>query len=145
MQYNHKKTMIDNIQKNEGAIALILVIMITTLTLVSSVVISLINTSYLISNYHISEAEEVNVQLDACIDDTLIRIVDDKYVSGDFEIDVGNVNCSSTISATVDGIKTTTSTATSTSDIGVWTKGVVMMVNVSSTPIRIDSYKDIIN
>ncbi len=136
-----------NIKKEEykGAIALILVIMITTLTLVSSVVISLINTSDLMSNYHLSEAEEVNVNIDACLDDTLWRIVNDKYVSGDFEIDVGGVNCSSTISATIDGSKTVTSIATSTSDVGTWVKGITVIVNVSTTPIRIDSYKDIIN
>ncbi len=114
----------------------------TTLTLVSSIIVSLINVSDLVANYHVSEAEEVIVDIDACVDDALIRIASSTAVSGSFSLSTTGVSCSSTISAIIDGLKTVTSTATSTSDVGLWSKSVVVKVNVSTSPISIDSYKD---
>lgn len=130
---------------NNGAIALILVILITTLTLVSSVVVSLNNISDLLSSYHLSEGEGVRVDIDACIDDALVRIADDLYVSGNFNLTTAEVTCSSTVSATVTGFKTVTSTATSTNEFGSWIRSVVIGVNVSTSPILVTSYKDVIN
>jgi hypothetical protein len=126
----------------QGAIALIFVIMITTLTLVSSVVVSLINVSDMVANYHISEAEEVIVDIDACVDDALVRIASSTAISGSFNLSTTGVSCSSTIAAIDGGIKIVTSTATSTSDVGLWSKSVVVKVNVSTSPISITSYKD---
>ncbi len=126
----------------QGAIALIFVIMITTLTLVSSVIVSLINVSDMVANYHVSEAEEVIVDIDACVDDALVRIASSTSVSGSFSLSTSAVNCSSTISAIDAGLKTVTSTATSTSDVGLWSKSIVIKVNVSTSPISITSYKD---
>lgn len=130
---------------NNGAIALILVILITTLTLVSSVVVSLNNISDLLSSYHLSEGEGVRVDIDACIDDALVRITDNLYVSGNFNLTTDEVTCSSTVSATVTGFKTVTSTATSTNEFGSWIRSVVIGVNVSTSPILVTSYKDVIN
>lgn len=125
-----------------GAIALIFVIMITTLTLVSSVVVSLINISDLVANYHVSEAEGVIVDIDACIEDALVRIASSSNITGSFNLSTTGVSCSSTIAAIVDGFKIVTSTATSTSDVGLWSKSVVVKINVSTSPISIGSYKD---
>jgi hypothetical protein len=131
---------IKNNQK--GAIALIFVIMITTLTLVSSIVVSLINISDLVANYHISEAEEVIVDIDACIDDALVRIASSSSITGSFNLSTTGVSCSSTIGVINAGLKIVTSTATSTSDVGLWSKSIVVKVNVSTSPISIYSYKD---
>jgi hypothetical protein len=50
----------------QGNIALILVIMVTTLTLVSALTLALINISDLTANYHLLENENVTSQKDAC-------------------------------------------------------------------------------
>lgn len=147
---NHKELpnmikLFQKINNNDGAIALILVILITTLTLVSSVIVSLNNISDLLSNYHLSEAEGVRVDIDACIDDALGRISKDLYVSGNFNLVTTDVTCSSTVSQTVAGLKTATSTATSTNEFGSWIRSVVIGINVSTSPILVTSYKDDIN
>lgn len=128
--------------RDKGAVALILIIMITTLTLVSSVVISLVNISDLMANYHLSEAEETMVDIDACIDDVMHRISSSTDVSGSFSLSTSVVNCSSSIATTVDWFKWATSTATSSSDVGFWSKSIAFKVNVSTSPISIDVYKD---
>lgn len=128
--------------KNRGVIALLLVIMITTLTLVSSIILSITNTSDLLANYHFSESTSVNVDIDSCMDDALYRISSSSEVTGLYYINLGNTDCSYEIGATVSGIKFVTSTASTTSGIGSWSKTVVTAVNVSTSPISIESYKD---
>ncbi len=131
--------------KEEGAIALILVIMVTTLTVVSSVAISLVNINDLLANYHLSEANIVAADIDSCFNDALWQISEDTSVTGTTNLTYNNLNCSYTISAAVSNIKTVTTTATTTSDLGSWTKGVVGTVDISKQPFTISSYKDIIN
>jgi len=134
-QFNNKK----------GAIALLLVIMITTLTLVSSIVLSMVNTSDMMSNYHISEATNVNVGIDSCIDEALYRISSNGNIAGTYNINLGSINCEYDISATANGFKQVTTTAYTTSSLGSWNKTVTTLVNVSTSPISIDSYKDAID
>lgn len=133
------------IKNKIGAVALILVVMITSLTLVSAVIIALINISDLTANYHISESEKVQVNIDACVNDALLRIASSTAVSGDFTLTVSTTDCTYNIGTAVSGIKIVTSTATSTGDLGAWSRKVKLEVNASRTPIMIDSYKDIIN
>lgn len=133
--YNYKND-------KKGTIALLLVIMITTLTLVSSIVLSMVNSSDMMSNYHHSESAVVDVGIDSCIDDAMYRISSSSDVSGNYSIDLGDTNCEYEIGATANGIKTVTTTASTTSGIGSWTKTVITTINVSTTPISIDSYKD---
>ncbi|MCD4760441.1 hypothetical protein K8R42_00915 [bacterium] len=128
-------------QERKGAIALMLVIMVTALTIISSVVISLVNISDILASYHRGAAREVNADIDACLDDALVRIASSTDFTGHFFLDAGNVTCSSTVSSIVDGLKIVTSTASSTSDAYHWFSAVVVKVDVSTTPISINSYK----
>ncbi|MBT4349469.1 hypothetical protein HOD19_01665, partial [bacterium] len=136
---------IKKIKDTQGNIALILVIMITSLTLVSAVSLALINISDLTANYHLIENEELLAQRDACLEDALYTINNNVYATGTYALNIGNINCNYEISSTVAGAKVVTTTAASFSDIGYWQGGIVMGVNVSSTPITITSYRDIVN
>lgn len=127
----------------KGAIALIMVIMVTTLTIVSSVIISLVNINDLLAKYHLSESSIVVVDIDACINDALWRIGQDNTITGSYSI-TESVNCSYTISETLNDIKTINGTATTNSDLGSWTRSVEVEIDISNQPIKIVSYKDII-
>lgn len=129
---------------NNGNIALILVIMVTTLTLVSALALALINISDLTANYHLMEDEAVDIQKTACTEDALYKISQNVYATGTYALNFGVINCNYEISATVAGLKTVTSTAASLSDLGYWQGTVVSQVSVSSTPIQLVSYKDVI-
>jgi len=129
--------------KNNGAISLILVLAITALTIISSVVIALINTSNTLSNYHLSEAQENRVDMDACLDEALMRIASSTATSGTFYLNTSNLSCEYQISSAISGgLKIVTSTASTTSDLGFWKSSVIVQVNVSSTPISIYSYRN---
>ncbi len=125
-----------------AAIALLLVIMITTLTLVSAVVMTTINISELTANYHVGESERVQSNIDSCVNDALLRIASSTSVSGNFTIIASTTACAYQISVASGGIKNVTSTATTTSSLGSWSRGVLLEVNASATPIVIESYKD---
>lgn len=127
---------------NSGFVALILVIMITSLFIVSSVIMAMLNTSSNLANYHVAEVEEVMYNIDACLSDAMWQITSSTNASGSYSIELGGINCSYQISATALGMKTVTSTATTTSSVGNWNKSVVMLVNVSSSPYLIQSQKD---
>lgn len=136
---------INKIKKaNQGAVALILVIMITALTVVSAAVVSMTNISNLMSSYFFGEAEGVDVELDACLEDAMFRLASSTSASGTYYLSGVGINCYYEIASSItDGFKTVTSTASSTtSNIGYWQDTVVVQVNVSSTPITIDSYKN---
>lgn len=134
---------INKIKENKvGAIALVFVVMITTLTIVSSLVLALINVSEITSSYHESEAESTDIAMDACLDDAIARIASSTSASGTYSLNSLGINCSYEISAAiVAGLKTVTSTASSSSSLGNWQNTVIMQVNVSTTPISIYSYK----
>ncbi len=135
----------NNLKKNSpGFIALIFVIMITSIFIVSSVIIAMVNTSNNMANYHTSETDDVMYNIDACLSDAMWQIASTTNASGDYSIAVSGVNCAYQISATLAGMKTVTSTATTTSDVGSWNRSVVMRVNVSSSPFFIQSHKDYI-
>jgi hypothetical protein len=142
MQYNKNYK---NLSQPQGFIALILVIMVTAIILVSNVIISMVNTSNNLANYHMAESEEVSYNIDACLDDAYWRITSSTSVSGTFGITSGGVDCGYEISATASGLKIVTSTATTTSALGNWHRQVIAQVNVSTTPITISYYKDGIN
>ena len=131
--------------KEKGAIALILVIMVTSLTVVSSVVISLVNINDLLANYHVSEANIVAVDVDSCFNDALWRLANNPLATGHFSINYDTLNCTYQISAAFNNINTITATATTTSSLGSWTKSIIGKVDVSQEPFTIVSYKDIIN
>lgn len=129
--------------ENQGAIALIMVIMITAITIVSSVVVSLVNISEKQANYHFSESEEAKVDMDACLDDALMKLASSTSASGSFNLDTSSVNCVYQISSLISGgLKVVTSTASSTSDVGFWETEIIALINVSTTPISINSYKN---
>jgi hypothetical protein len=136
--------MLDKLKiSNKGAVALLLVIMITALTVVSVVVVSMTNISNLLSNYSFGEAEGVDAELEACLDDAMLRLASSTAASGTYYLNSVGVNCYYQIASTISGgLKTVTSTASTTSSIGYWEDTVVMQVNVSSTPISIYSYKN---
>lgn len=126
----------------QGAVALIMVIMITALTVSSLVVISMTNVSDIVANYQLSESESVTVNMDACLDDAFRRLASSTAASGTYYVDVGNVTCQYEIDSTItNGLKTVTSTASTTSALGSWYDAVVVQVNVSSSPITISEYK----
>ncbi|MBU1203275.1 hypothetical protein KKH39_04525 [Patescibacteria group bacterium] len=128
---------------NKGAIALIFVIMITTLTIVAGLTVSLLNISDLTSSYHVSESEQVSVENNACIDDALYRIASSTDATGTYYLSELGTKCYYEISSVIDGgLKTVTSTASTTSDVGYWEDTVIVMVNVSTTPVSIYSYKN---
>lgn len=127
---------------NSGFAALIFVIMITSLFIVSSVIIAMVNTSNNMANYHVAESNDVMYNIDACLSDAMWQIASTTNVSGDYSIAIDGVNCAYQISATASGLKTVTSTATTTSAVGSWNRSVVMRVNVSSSPFFIQSHKD---
>ena len=130
-------------RSSSGAVALILVIMITALTIVSAVVISMVNTSNLMSAYYFSEVEKTSVDLDACLEDALFRLASSTTASGTYYLNGAGVNCYYQIASSISGgLKTVTSTASSTSDIGYWEDTIVMQINVSSSPISVYSYKN---
>lgn len=128
--------------QSSGFIALILVIMVTAIILVSNVIIGMVATSNNLANYHLSESEEVSYNIDACLDDALWRIASSTSVSGSYAIALAPIDCAYDISATSAGLKFVTSTATTTSALGNWHRGVVVQVNVSTTPMTIEYYKD---
>ncbi len=134
-----------NLSQPQGFIALILVIMVTAIILVSNVIISMVNTSNNLANYHMAESEEVSYNIEACLDDAYWRITSSTSVSGSFGITSGDVDCDYEISATDSGLKIVTSTATTTSALGNWHRQVIAQINVSTTPITISYYKDGIN
>lgn len=137
--------MIKNIQKNKfGFVALIFVIMISSIFIVSSVIIAMVNTSNNMANYHALESDDVMYNIDACLSDALWQIASTTSAVGDYSIAVEGINCAYQISATTAGLKTVTSTATTTSGVGSWNRSVVMRVNVSSSPFLIQSHKDYI-
>lgn len=125
-----------------GISALLLVVLVSALTLVSIVVIAGINSSNTISNYQLTQAEVVQAHVESCINDALWRINAVKPTEGSFNMSRVDIPCSYKIGAAASGLKTVTSTASTTNSLGTWSKTVVVFVNVSSTPIRIDSYKD---
>ena len=131
-----------NRQKPAGFVALIVVIMVTAIILVSSVTIGIINSSSSVSSYQLAESDEVAFNLESCLDDALWQIASSTDTYGSFSIDAGGVLCAYQISATSAGLKTVTSTATTTSSLGNWNRTVIMQVNVSSTPTTIESYHD---
>lgn len=133
----------NNFKKNNtGFVALIFVIMITSIFIVSSVIIAMVNTSNNMANYHSLESNDVMYNLDACLSDAMWQIASTTEAAGDYSIAVSGINCAYQISATASGLKTVTSTATTTSDVGSWSRSVVMQVNVSSSPFFIQSHKD---
>lgn len=136
--------MLDKTKKlNSGFAALIFVIMITSLFIVSSVIIAMVNTSNNMANYHVAESNDVMYNIDACLSDAMWQIASSTSASGSYSINnVGGITCAYQISATLLGMKTVTSTATTTSDVGSWNRSVVMRVNVSSSPFFIQSHKD---
>ncbi len=135
--------MMSKIKKfKSGFVALIFVIMITSVFIVSSVIIAMVNTSNNMANYQMAEADDVMYNIDACFNDALWQIASSTSVAGAYTIAVGGVNCDYQISATSDNMKTVTSTATTTSGVGSWNRSVVMRVNVASSPFFIQSYKD---
>lgn len=136
--------MLRKILKNQGSIALILVIMITSLTLISAVALTLINVSEKMANYQLEENEDVLNQKQACLDDALARISNNNYATGTYALDLTNVHCYYQMSETVSGLKTVTTTASSLSSLGAWSQSLRAVVNVSSTPISISSYQDIV-
>jgi hypothetical protein len=129
----------------QGNIALILVIMVTTLTLVSALTLALINISDLTANYHLLENENVTSQKDACLEEAMYRISQNVYATGTYALDLGDVFCNFEMSATVNGLKTVTTTAAALSSLGYWQGTVLAQVNVSSTPIELNSYKDLVS
>ncbi|MFA6467182.1 MAG: hypothetical protein WCV71_04990 [Patescibacteria group bacterium] len=138
MKYN-----LDKKNNHEGAIALLLVIMITALTVVSAVIVSMTNISDLMSSYHFSEAQQADVDLDACLEDAMLRLASTTAASGTYYLNSVGSNCYYEISSIISsGLKTVTSTASSTSGLGYWQDTVVVQVNVSSTPISIYAYKN---
>lgn len=130
--------------KNQGSIALILVIMITSLTLISAVALTLVNVSEKMANYQLEENVDVLNQKQACLDDAMVRISNNNYATGTYALDLTNVHCYYQISETVTGLKTVTTTASSLSSIGIWSQSLRAIVNVSSTPISINSYQDLV-
>ncbi|PWB39025.1 MAG: hypothetical protein C3F02_00190 [Parcubacteria group bacterium] len=130
------------VKNQQGVSALLLVIMITTLTLVSAVVISGINATNTKSNFQLTKKESLQVDLDSCVNDALWRLDALKQTEGSFNMDKVSVACSYKIGAASAGLKSVTTTASSTTGFGSWGKTVVLSVNVSSTPVRVDSYKD---
>lgn len=129
--------------KNDGAVALLLVIMITALTVVSVVIVAMTNISDLMSSYHLSEAQQADVDLEACLEDAMFRLSSSTAASGTYYLNSVGANCYYEISSIISsGLKTVTSTASSTSGLGYWQDTVVVQVNVSSTPISIYSYKN---
>jgi len=127
----------------DGSIALLLVILVTALTVVSSVAITLASVDNLIASYNVERSQEALIDIDACVEDALVRIASSTSVSGNFNLSTSNVTCSSTVSGIDAGLKIVTSTATSSPEAGgTWTRSVVVKVNVSTTPISIESYKD---
>ena len=130
---------------SQGAVALILVIMITTLTLVSALVVSWINTAENTASYHVTESESTASDIDSCISDALARISSSTSVSGSYNLFGIDISCAYEISIIEAGIITVTSTASSTSDLGYWQDQIIMQVNVSTTPISIDTYKTDLN
>ncbi len=129
----------------KGNIALILVIMVTTLTLVSALTLALINISDLTANYHLLENESVANQKDACLEEAMYKISQNLYATGTYALDLGDVFCNFEISATIDGLKTVTTTAAALSSLGYWQGTILAQVNVSSTPIELNSYKDLVS
>ena len=130
-------------EKNQGAIALLLVIIISALTIVSSITIALLNVSDVQQSYQSSEAEIVQANINACLDELIFQLSLDVYSSGYFSlIDLGTSCAYEIDEGIVDGIKTATISASSTSDLGFWQKEVIVLVNVSSTPISVYSYKN---
>src|SRR3989339_38908 len=136
--------MLKKIYKNQGSIALILVIMITSLTLISAVALTLVNVSEKMANYQLEENVDVLNQKQACLDDAMVRISNNNYATGTYALDLTNVHCYYQISETVTGLKTVTTTASSLSSVGIWSQSLRAIVNVSSTPISINSYQDIV-
>jgi len=135
--------MINILKKNNfGFVALIFVIMISSIFIVSSVIIAMVNTSNNMANYHSLESDDVMYNLDACLSDAMWQIASTTDAVGNYSIAVAGVNCAYQISATNSGMKTVTSTATTTSAVGSWNRSVVMQVNVSSSPFFIQSHKD---
>ncbi len=132
------------ILQSQGSIALILVIMITSLTLISAVALTLVNISEKMANYQLEENENVLNQKQACLDDALARISNDNYATGTYALDLTDVHCYYQISETITGLKTVTTTASSLSSIGTWSQSLKAIVNVSSTPISITSHQDIV-
>jgi len=124
---------------------LILVIMITALTLVSSLVVSWIDITENTSSYHVTEAELVAGDMDACVNDALARISSSTSVSGNYNLFTTDISCTYEISSTSNNIKIVTSTASSTSDLGYWADQVIMHVDVGTTPISIYTYKTDLN
>jgi hypothetical protein len=136
--------MLDKIKKaNQGAIALLLVIMITALTIVSAAVISMINISDLMSSFYFSQSEEADIEMDACLEDALWRLASSTEISGTYYLNAAGTSCYYQISDNiVAGLKTVTSTASTTSDVGYWVDAVIAQINVSTTPISVYSYKN---
>jgi len=129
-------------KNNNGAIALVLVIMITALTIISAAVVSMVNVSDLMSSYSFSEGAQTSVEIDACLEDAMFRLASSTYDSGEYYLNSVGINCYYEIdTAITNGIKYVTSTASTTSSLGYWQNTVVAQINVSSTPRRVESYK----
>ena len=78
-----------------------------------------------------------DINIRACLEDAMFRISSSTNTTGTYYLT--SSNCSYEIGITASGLKTVTTTASTTSGVGYWQDTVVTQVNVSSTPIRIES------
>lgn len=130
-------------KKQRGVAALIFVLAVTSLVVVTAVVISRINISNTQADFKLNQKLTSQTAMASCISDALWRINDKPQTEGTFNMNAAGINCVYKISSTSSGLKTVTTTASTTAGgIGNLQKTSIYTINVSSTPIAFTSYKD---
>ena len=129
---------------NRGVIALILVIMVASMTVVYGVAVALMSIDETASGTAWLATSRARGFTASCVDDALSRLRNNTSLSGDVSISISNVNCAYTISGS-GNTRTIVSNATSTDG---FSRDIVdrsnVNVNINTNPFTVEQYKDIL-
>ncbi len=131
--------------KQQGIIALISVLVITSIILIYGLSIALMNADEVLSSDALLAGDKSTDLTTACVENDLSRLRNNTSLTGEVDIAVGNVNCLSYINSN-GNIRTINATATALSATG----GTIVSrtntnVNIATNPFTIAQYKDILN
>lgn len=127
-----------------GFIALTTVIIIAAFIVVTGLSIALLNADEVLSSYVSLEGARTQRSSEACTNNILGRLKNNKSLSGNVNISK-NLNCNGVVSGS-GNIKTIEAYATTTDGFGRTTVSKTKVnVNINTNPFTIEEYKDILD
>lgn len=128
-----------------GMIALLAIILVAGLTLAYGLSVALLNSDQLLISYGWLSRSTATSAVDSCVDNDLAMLRNNSSLSGNVNISLANVNCSSIISG-AGNTRTIIASATSSDAFGNnFIIRVNANVNINTDPFTVEQYKDIID